>query len=424
MFEAFLTTTSTEGLRPLGTAPQRSWELVTSTVRQRLGDRHAALFGEPIATEHGDRFDWYAPVEGRAEALTALDAAEAEAVRADLDALTGDIRDLARTIEETGQDAEARRLAEALRNAVEHPSEASLWVVRDPEAERPPQPVLVNWAWVEDRQRAVRGDLSGRDTRSDAVRPAARVAAGAAAGAAVASGPAAARQRGAAGWLGWLYWLLWLLLLLILLAILYLAIPACGIRGVAWAQFCPPPAAAADAAAREAARIEDEIAGLERRIAIADRACQPAPQPASLPEPAPPPATDPDIQRRLDRAGAEQGDLSFSLSWDNTSDLDLHVTCPTGSTVSYRNVAACNGRLDVDANAGNVRRDPVENVFYRDPPGGQYRIRVHLFTARSGSGAIPFTVQLRQGERITYREGRVSRGQPNWTTTFDTGDFR
>lgn len=57
MFEAFLANTSTQGLSALGTAPQRSFELITGTVRDVLGERHAALFAEPVATQYGDRFD-------------------------------------------------------------------------------------------------------------------------------------------------------------------------------------------------------------------------------------------------------------------------------------------------------------------------------------------------------------------------------
>ena len=73
MFEAFLVTTSSEGLRPLGSAAQRSYELVSGSLRDRLGDRHANLFSEPVATSYGDRFDWYAPFSGKAVPLTDLE---------------------------------------------------------------------------------------------------------------------------------------------------------------------------------------------------------------------------------------------------------------------------------------------------------------------------------------------------------------
>ena len=43
MFEALLATTSSEGLKPLGSAAQRSFELVTGTVRHRLGHMARAV---------------------------------------------------------------------------------------------------------------------------------------------------------------------------------------------------------------------------------------------------------------------------------------------------------------------------------------------------------------------------------------------
>src|SRR6056297_1289007 len=95
MFEAFLANTSAEGLRPLGTAPQRSFELITGTVRKTFGDRHAALFAEPVAAQHGDRFDWYATAPGTPVLLSDLPADEAETARQTLKTLADDIRGLA-----------------------------------------------------------------------------------------------------------------------------------------------------------------------------------------------------------------------------------------------------------------------------------------------------------------------------------------
>ena len=95
MFEAFLVSTSTEGLQPLGTAPQRAYELVSSTVRARLGDTHANLFAEPVATEHGDMMDWYAPMAGAAVPLPDLPEAVQQAVCDRLGALVADIRAVA-----------------------------------------------------------------------------------------------------------------------------------------------------------------------------------------------------------------------------------------------------------------------------------------------------------------------------------------
>ena len=69
MTGALLVTTSTQGLQPLGSAAQRSFELVATTVRQRLGAEHAALFAEPVVTDHGDQIDWYAQTHGTPQRL-------------------------------------------------------------------------------------------------------------------------------------------------------------------------------------------------------------------------------------------------------------------------------------------------------------------------------------------------------------------
>jgi hypothetical protein len=128
MFEAFLTTTSSEGLRALGSAPQRSFELITGTVRARLGNAHAALFAEPVATEFGDRFDWYATLPGKARRLADLPEPEAEALRATRDALAADIRSLAAEIAASGAPDDLR-LSEALTNALVVPDDNHVWAI-------------------------------------------------------------------------------------------------------------------------------------------------------------------------------------------------------------------------------------------------------------------------------------------------------
>ena len=82
MEQSLLVTTSAEGLQPLGSAAQRSFELVTGAVRARLGEAHAAIFAEPVAAQHGDAIDWHAAVPGRAVRLSELGEAERAAIKA------------------------------------------------------------------------------------------------------------------------------------------------------------------------------------------------------------------------------------------------------------------------------------------------------------------------------------------------------
>lgn len=427
MSDDLIATTSSERLRPLGTPAQRSFELVTGTIERRLGTAHAQLFGEPVTTSYGHRMDWYSPLSGRVRPLSALDEAETAQARERLDQIVADIRALADEIGKSS-DPEEQRLAEAIRNALEIPGTEAIHVIDTGDAEHPMQPVLVNWAHVRDEHAAVRGVLAGRDRRPTPLAAAPVVAAASVTGQATTQ---THDDRGTGSGFGtaWLAWLLWLLLALVLLAILYLLIPACALRGLPMWSYCPAAQPVSSTEFAEMRRLEDEIGQLERRIAIADRACQPeAPPPAPVPAdiPAPPPSPpdeeDTEMNRRLEEAGAQRGDLGFSLAWDNISDLDLHVTCANGQEISFRNRSACGGTLDVDANAGaNRRPDPVENVFFDNPAPGTYRVTVHLYDWRGANGPNRFRLQVRDGDRVRNLRGGVRPNKRTWTRDFEIG---
>lgn len=419
MFEAFLTNTSIEGLRPLGTAPQRSFELISGTVRAELGEDAAALFAEPVATQYGDRFDWYASVEGKPQPFSDLPPEDRARADEALSRLTGAVRELA-TRYSRADNPEEQRLGEALENALSYPEDGVFVVVS---AEGALQPVLVNWAWVSDKQTAVQGSLRALDTRPSPQRASAPVGSAPVAAATGPSGDAAKAATWAAPL--WLFWLLWLLLVLLLAAILWLMVPACGVKVPFTLSFCET-AAESDAASRRAQVLQDQIAILERQIGIADRACQPDPL-TGLPIPdlpalaQTPPQTLPDIDARRSEAGAELGDLTFTLAWDGPDDLDLSVTCPAGVTVSYLRRTACNGQLDVDSNVGAPVAEPVENIFFTGPQGGLYEIRVRMYSSRSGGAETPFQVQIRAGDRVENLSGIVSGQNRDWTQSYNYG---
>ncbi|MEM9433024.1 MAG: hypothetical protein AAGA12_03820 [Pseudomonadota bacterium] len=426
MFESIIASTSSEGLRPLGTPPQRSFELISGTLEQRLSPAHAQLFAEPVATSYGDKFDWYAPIEGTVTKLDALDEEEKALAQARLDGLLRDISELVETIAASSK-ADEQRLAESLSNALQVPGSEFIYVVTPAEGDI--QPVLVNWAHVFDQQETVSRGLVGSDTRAASRAAAAATLASTAPPPPLTQTQQAKGQRGGlAAILPWLLWLGWLLLALIIAAILYLLIPACALNPFSQYSNCVEAQAPLSAAAAETKRLEDEIARVRQQLGVADRACQPLPPPpppvpAPPPAPAPapePPQQDSEIDQRLNRAGAQRGDLSFSLAWNDTSDIDLHVTpAQCSSRIYYNRRNACRGTLDVDANANSKRRDPVENVFFVNPAPGNYKIRVHLYSGASSNRN--FVLQIRDRGRVQTVDGTVGPRSRSWNYTYQTG---
>ncbi|MGZ2257487.1 hypothetical protein [Roseobacter sp. A03A-229] len=286
-----ITTTTAEGLKPLGSQAQRSFELIRSEVEARFGADHAAIFGEPISSTFGDQIDWYASDLGDIRALADLDEEEAEAVRARLGALVEDIRETGRALVDSAE-ADEQRLGEALVNAVEVPDETAVFARRSGDGWAP---LIVNWARVADVQMPVRGVLKGPShgpspsvvpTSSPAddaslARPEEALARTAA--------PVAAGAAGSVAFWPWLIGLGWLLLLLISAAIIALMLRACALNLGFTPAFCPAPQTLAqtEPALAYTQVLRDRVALLERQIAIADRVCQPAFEKAEIVPPEP-----------------------------------------------------------------------------------------------------------------------------------------
>ena len=422
MFEAFLDNTAAEGLRPLGTAPQRSFELVQGTVASRLGAAHAALFAEPVSTQYGDRYDWYASVPGTAKRLTELDEAEQTEIREILKRLTDEIAVLAQEYL-ASDDRDDQRLGEALENALEVPSESFIHVVTG--ADGAVQPVLVNWAWIEDRQTTPQSVLRGVDTRPKvqpkavpSAPPVTPVAAGAAPAAVVAT-PGVTPDRTPRPARYWWLWLGWLLLALMIGAILLLLLAPCALRLPGFGSFCPSPDSRMGVLTQERAQLDHQILLVERRIALADQACQP-----EIVAPIPIPATDtpglPQVDERMQARGAQEGELTISLAWNSRADLDLHVICPAGLMIWYGGREACGGELDIDDNskAETARTDPIESTFFTTPAPGIYTIEVEHFGGHGTIGSQPFRLRIQDGMQVTELEGAVSATDNRWTTTY------
>ena len=75
------------------------------------------------------------------------------------------------------------------------------------------------------------------------------------------------------------------------------------------------------------------------------------------------------------------GSLQISMSWDNTTDQDLHVTDPNGETIFYlERTSVSGGQLDRDDLDGYG----PENIFWTDDaPDGDYTIVVNQYSGRA-----------------------------------------
>jgi hypothetical protein len=109
--------------------------------------------------------------------------------------------------------------------------------------------------------------------------------------------------------------------------------------------------------------------------------------------------------------------LRFSLKWESYSDLDLHVTTPSGDKIYFgKKKSPCGGELDVDQNVQPSTKKPIENVVWKVPVDGDYKVQVHLHNDRDGGKEIPFELEIEEyGEKYIHSgiiKGPCSNGSP------------
>lgn len=466
-----LGTFSIEGLRPLGSPAQRSFELVQSTLRAMLDDQHADIFAEPVAARHGNQIDWYANFDGIAQRASDLPESDRSALYSMLDTRLAAIRTLATGLARK-KGSEEQRLAEVLQNACSYPDDASVFAVRGQDGAL--HPVITNWAWTRDQQPLVRGVLAGQALRPNAA-PTGTGGAEGALGVGGIGGMSGANlgttggtgadpfvRRGVTGVALWLILAGWLLLALLIAAILWLMVAPCGLRPASLGDYCPLPASTEAAASDQTrANLEADLAALERRFLLAQSQCtrdgeaqrvdtyragkaaaeaeakrieaeEKAAQNALTIPDAPgstaETATEAEAQELEDRVienAALQGELAFSLAWNSSDDIDLKVKCPSGEVVSYQTKSSlvCGGKLDIDANSyGKIFERPIENIFFESPPPGRYDVIVRLHNGRSGQPQ-DFSLRVKPADgpaRVV--SGRVSRSQPDWSWSVVIGE--
>ena len=106
----------------------------------------------------------------------------------------------------------------------------------------------------------------------------------------------------------------------------------------------------------------------------------------------------PDYARTHPTECGATGKLNFRITWHDTNDVDLHgfygsehIYYPESS----RQGPTTGGHLDKDANANcsNVTNSPVENIYYDNPPAGEYVMKVCGY-AKCGPSSSTVTAQV------------------------------
>lgn len=110
-----------------------------------------------------------------------------------------------------------------------------------------------------------------------------------------------------------------------------------------------------------------------------------------------------EIDKIIEETGAKIGPVTVSLLWNTNDDIDLHVTSPNGDTINYSNKSGSSGgRLDVDRQVSSFVENPVENIYWQNPPHGTYTVKVNMYNKRT-SGDVPFRIRtIVNGEAKIY----------------------
>ena len=304
MVERRVAKTRIDDVRPLGDYGQRSFEFITGVVERDLTDRHVKLFAEP-ADESGG-IAWMTPVPGEIVSLQSLPDVEADALKDTLGRLTEDILSLAQRYADD-RDPAAQSLAIALRNSVEVPNDECIFRVGE-------QPVIVQWAHHLDIYEPPRGVLSrliAHRSVAASTPPIAETPVTAGPDLVLTAGPQSAARPASS----LLWWLGWLLLAAMIAWLLVLALPACGVFGLGFTNFCARADAPVLNIVDDTAELEAEIAALERSAADSERQCIAEAKPE-----APPAAPEPTIEDAI-----REGDTSkLAGCWELESDYTLY----------------------------------------------------------------------------------------------------
>ena len=128
-----------------------------------------------------------------------------------------------------------------------------------------------------------------------------------------------------------------------------------------------------------------------------------------------------DFSERIERSGGSTvGAVRFSLKWNNTNDLDLHVQAPGGKKIWYRNKRVSGeggGNLDIDTNFmdANVTSRPIENIIFPSGLEGTYKVFVSIYNdrTRQPNGSTKYKLEVAvDGQKSQTYNGLIPNNTP------------
>ena len=115
-----------------------------------------------------------------------------------------------------------------------------------------------------------------------------------------------------------------------------------------------------------------------------------------------------ELEESLLDANAQTGVITISLGWQTSDDVDLHVVTPGGNEIYYGDRSYDTGTLDVDANASSIVSNPVENIYFTDPPAGTYRVFIEMYRNRNEGAAAAYIVRVKIGNETQVFRGSIA----------------
>jgi hypothetical protein len=109
-----------------------------------------------------------------------------------------------------------------------------------------------------------------------------------------------------------------------------------------------------------------------------------------------------EIEKRRKRENGRTGEITISLIWETSDDLDIAVEDPNGDWIWYSKKENQNifGQLDIDANASTIMEFPIENIYINKPIPGRYKVHINWFTNRTKQFEVSYYMQVKNGENM------------------------